>query len=175
LTGARARPQEAPWRAKVQAILAITIGSASLIAGIVLGYLHVHNNAELNAYRAASACAAAADALIGESCAYSGAATVTQSSRQTTLSVELVFAGLSGRSFTAHFATDREPEASSASKGANVTARLWSGKVTTFAGVATSDNPAFLPTDLFLGGVIFAVLGLVGIYWGIGLARNAWR
>lgn len=175
MTSAPARPLEAPWRAKAQAVIAITIGCASLIAGIVLGSLHVHNNAELKAFRAASACGTAADALTGESCTYSGTATVTGSSRDTTLSVDLAFAGLTGRSFTAHFATDREPDASSASKGANVAAQLWSGKVTTFAGVATSDNPAFLPTDLFWGGVIFALLGVVGIYWGIGFARNAWR
>jgi hypothetical protein len=166
---------EAPWRAKLQAILAIMIGCAALIAGIVLGYLHLHNNAELNAYRAATACAAAADALTGETCTFSGPATVTRSSRDTTLSVDLAFAALSGHSFTAHFATDREPGPSTTSQGANVTAQLWSGKVTRFADVATSDNPEFLPTNLAIGGVIFAVVGVVGIYWGIGFARKAWQ
>jgi hypothetical protein len=175
LTGARAGATEAPWRAKVQAVIVIIVGCASLLAGIVLGYFHIHDNAELNAYRAAGVCAAASDALAGETCIYTGRATVSASTTTTLLTLNLTFAGISGRSFTADFPTDREPDASSVAQGANVTAELWNGEITKVAGVASTTNPEYLPTELLIGGFIFGVLGLVAIYWGIGFARKAWR
>jgi hypothetical protein len=175
LTGARAGATEAPWRAKVQAVIVIVVGCAGLLAGIVLSYFHIRDNAELNAYRTAAVCAAASDALAGETCIYTGPAMVTGSTTTTLLTLNLTFAGISGRSFKADFPTDRKPDAASVTPGANVTAELWNGEITKVASVASTINPEYLPTDLLIGGVIFGVLGLVAIYWGIGFARNAWR
>ena len=174
LMGSRAGAAEASWRAKVQAAIVIIVGVVAMVTGVGLVYAQL-DNAELNAYRAAATCAAAADGLSGESCVYSGSATVTGSSRNTSLSLELAFTGLSGHSFKADFSTDREPDASSIAQGANVTAELWSGKVTRFAGVETVANPERMPADRLIGGVVFLGAGLVVIYWGIGFARNAWR
>jgi hypothetical protein len=175
LTGAPARGTEAPWRAQVQAVIVIIIGCASLLAGIVLSYFHIHDNAELNAYRTAAACATASDALAGETCIYTGPATVTGSSTTTLLTLNIALASIRGRSFKADFPTDRKPDASSVAQGAKVAAELWNDEITKVAGVASTTDPEYLPTDLLIGGVIFGLLGLVAIYWGIGFARNAWR
>jgi hypothetical protein len=168
---------EAPWRAKLQAVIVILVGLLAVGAGSVGIYFHFHDNAELDAYRSATPCASAADALSGERCLYSGAATVTGNSRDTTLSVELTFEALSGRAFTARFATDREPAPSTVSTGANVTAELWSGHVTRFEAVRTVDSPENVPdpNDLLIGGVIFVLAGGVVTLWGIQFAQKAWR
>jgi len=174
---APAGSSEAPWRAKVQAVISILVGCAAVVAGVVGVYFHFHDNAVLDAYRKAATCALAADALTGDGCRYSGAATVTGSSRDTTLSIDLVFAGLEARRFIVSFATDREPAASSITTGATATAELWNGRVTRFAGVSTAVSPENVPdpNDLLIGGVVFMLAGAIATFWGIQFARNAWR
>jgi hypothetical protein len=168
---------EAPWRAKAQAVIAIAIGGAGLLAGLILGYMTYHVTTELNSYRAAAPCAAASDATSGSSCRYTGDAMVTANSRQTMLSVQLAFSAIRGRAFTAAFATNNEPASGSVATGSVVTAELWAGRVTRAGGVGTVDDPENQPPaqDLLIGAIVFAFFGILGIVWGIQFARNAWR
>ena len=150
----------------------IVIAVVCLIISVGMIYFNFHNAAELNAYRTATACASPADALNSESCRYTGAATVVGSSRQKLLSLELRFDGLAARAFTATFATGREPDAASASTGAQETGELWNGHVIKFAGGATTDDPEFRPPNLLIGGIFFgAAFGLM-LFWGLrGMGR----
>lgn len=151
----------ARWRLKLQAVLVIAVGIISLISAVALTYFNFRNAGLQSAYRAATACASPSDALAGEGCRYTGDATVTGSSRQTLLSINVRFEGLSGRTFTATFATGREPDAASVSTGAHVTGALWNGHVTRVAGAATTDDPEFLPGNFLLAAAVFAVGSLL--------------
>ena len=176
LTRAAGRQREKPWRAKAQAVIAITIGCMSFIAGLLLGFLDYQLSSRLSAYQAAPACAVASDAAMGSSCQYTGSATVTGSSRQTTISIQLAFASIPGRTFTTAFATENEPTAGSVATGAVVTAKLWDGRVTRVGDVDTVDDPGNRPSPhgLLLGAAVFGCLGILGIVWGIQFARSAW-
>lgn len=164
----------APWRLKLQAVLVIAVGVISLISAVALTYFNFRNADLQSAYRGATACASPSDALAGEDCRYTGDATVTGSSIQTLLSINVRFEGLSGRTFTATFATGREPDAASVSRGAHVTGVLWNGHVTRLAGEATTDDPAFLPGNFLLAAAVFAVGSLLAFFWGAQFARKAW-
>ena len=175
MTGPRT-PTVAPWRRKLQAVLVILVGVISLGAAAALTYFYVRNTGEMGAYRAAPVCASPSAALTGESCRYTGAVTVAGRSRQTKLSIDLRFDALPDRTFTATFATDREPDTASVSVGAHLTALLWGGHVTSLAGVATTDDPEFLPTSNFLtAAAVFGIAGVIVIFWGAQFGRIAWR
>jgi len=152
----------------------LAIALAGLVAGTLLIFSGVRNAADLNAYRSAAECSSPSDAVAG-GCRYSGVATVTASQRQSKLSVDLRFEDLPGRSFTAQFATDREPLEVSTATGSSVTCELWNGKVTKFDGVGTVDDPDYFAANNLIPGVIFFVVSLVATYWGIGFVRLAWR
>lgn len=169
-------PAVAPWRLKLQAVLVIAVGVVSLISATVLIYFNFRNAGLQSAYRAATVCASPSDAMGGEGCRYTGAATVTGSSRQNYLTVSVTFDGLSSRTFAAAFGQGREPDPASVSTGAHVTGQLWDGKVKMLAAVATSDDPDLLPHNNFLLAAAFAaVAGLLAILWGAQFARTAWR
>lgn len=154
-------------------LLLIAVGG--LVAGLLLVYSGIRIGAELSAYRSASTCRSPSDALTGEQCIYTGPATVTGSRRPQKLSVDLAFNSLPGSSFTATFATDREPSQDSVSTGSTVTAELWSGHVTKVAGVGTVDDPDYFAMNNLVPGIIFALVSLLAAWWGIGFVRIAWR
>jgi hypothetical protein len=159
-----------PWSA---GLLLVAVGG--LVAGLLLVYSGIRNSAELTAYRSASACTSPSDALTGEGCIYTGPATVTGSRRPQKLSVDLAFSGLTGSSFTATFATDREPSQDSVSTGSTATAELWNGHVTKVAGVGTVDDPDYFAMNNLVPGIILGLVSLVAAWWGIGFVRIAWR
>ncbi len=78
-------------------------------------------------------------------------------------------------SFTAKFATGTEPDSASVSAVAEATGELWNAHVTKFAGVATTDNPENLPPNLLIGGIFFAAVSALMLFWGLQYARQAWR
>ena len=166
-------PTEAPSKPWSVGLLAIAVGG--LVAGVLLVYSGLRISADVSAYRSASSCGSASDALTAEQCIYTGPATVTASRRQQKLSVDLLFSSLSGRSFTATFATDREPPPRSLSTGSSVTAQLWNGHVTKFAAVGTVDDPDYFAMNNLVPGIIFALVSLLAAWWGIGFVRIAWR
>jgi hypothetical protein len=154
-------------------LLATAVGG--LVAGVLLVYSGLRISADVSAYRSASSCRLASDALTAEQCIYTGPATVTASRRQQKLSVDLVFSGLLGRTFTATFATDREPPPGSLSTGSSVTAQLWNGHVTKFATVGTVYDPDYFAMNNLVPGIILALVSLLAAWWGIGFVRIAWR
>lgn len=168
-------PGEAPWRAKLQAALVLAVGGVGILTGLVLVYFQLHNTAEVNAYRSARPCSAPIQAISGEACKYAGAASVTGASGGDAPAIDVTFSGLRGRTFVAQTSADNLPSRLSMVSGAQVTAELWNGKVTTFAGVKTFDSPDFLPTDLLPAAGFIAVLGAAVSAWSLTLVRKAWR
>jgi len=166
-------PTTAPSKPWSVGLLLVAVGG--LVAGLLLVYSGIRNGAAMSAYRSAATCRAPSDALTGEQCIYTGPATVMGSTRQTKLSVDLVFSDLPGRSFTAQFATDREPPQASQSTGSLVTAQLWNSQVTKFADVGTVDDPDYFARNNLVPGIIFALVSLLAAWWGIGFVRIAWR
>ena len=165
----------APANQKFQAVLMIVVGVLGVAAGVLSVLLSLQQDAQVKAYDAATECASALDALGGDSCIYSGSATVTGSSRQRRLMVDITFSSLPGRRFTAGFATDREPPASVTATESAVTAELWNGRVTRFASVATDRNPDYGPKNGWIAGLIILLVGLGATAWGAWSARAAWR
>jgi hypothetical protein len=125
---ASAGSREAPWRFKLQASITLLVAIVGIATGAILVYFDYRNSGELRAYRSAAVCATASTALTADSCRYTGLATVTASSQQTTLSVSLSFPSLPGHSFVATFPSDREPDAASIGTGAPARAVLWNAK-----------------------------------------------
>lgn len=165
---------EAPWRFKLQSAIAVAIGIVATGAGAVFLYFDFHNSAEAKAYRSALACSAPGDALIADSCRYTGPVTVTRSTRDTALTIDLVFSGLAGQTFTTRMPLSGAPPDAATATGATATAELWSSRVTRFADVTTADDPENQPMNLALGGWIFVVTGLGFTAWALSLVRRAW-
>ena len=165
---------EAPWRFKLQSAITLVIAIIGITAGATLVYFDFRNSSELQAYRLAAACATASAALTSDRCLYTGAATVTASSQQTTLALTLSISTLPGNAFVATFPADREPDPSSISAGATANAVLWNGEVTEFAGVKSVQNPEYLPMHLAGVGWIMVVIGLGLAVWAVRLVRQAW-
>jgi len=166
-------PTAAPTKPWSVGLLAIAV--AGLVAGVLLIYSGLRIGADVSAYRAALSCRSASDALTAEHCIYTGPATVTGSTRQQKLSVDLVFSSLTGRDFRATFATNREPPEDSISTGSSVMAELWDGHITKFAAVGTVDDPDYFAMNNLVPGIIFALVSLLATWWGIGFVRIAWR
>jgi len=172
----------APWRNKLQVSIVLVVGLTGMVVGILLLYFQVQFSAELSVYQSAGACAAAADALNGATCRYSGAATVTSEFDPTTRTVGLSFAALPGRTFTARFISPHslrpavhEPNSSSASAGSSITAELWSGRVTKFAGLETVDSPENIPPGMTPAAAFFGLVGLFVAVCAAALVPRAWR
>jgi hypothetical protein len=165
-------PTTAPSKPWSVGLLAVAV--AGLATGVLLINSGLRISADVSAYRSASICRSPSDALTAEHCIYTGPATVTGSKRQQKLSVDLVFSGLTGRGFTATFATDREPSGDSLSTGSSVTAALWDGHITKFAAVGTVDDPDYFAMNNLVPGIIFALVSLLATWWGIGFVRIAW-
>jgi hypothetical protein len=163
------------WRNKLQVVLLLVIGLSGVAVGILLFYLQVHDTAELNSYHSAAACAAAADALQGETCRYRGPATVTVAFDPTARTAGLAFAALPGKTFTAKFSRISQPEPTSGSAGSSIMAELWSGRVTQFASVVTADSPENLPVNNEPAGWIFGAVGLFVAGWAAAYVPRAWR
>lgn len=138
-------------------------------------YFDVRNSAELRAYQSSGECASATDALSMDTCRYEGTATVTSTSQQSTLAVDLTFPSLPGQTFVATFPSDREPDPSALATGATAPAELWNGEVTQYAGVKSVQHPDFLPQNLAGIGGILVVVGVGLIVWAFTLVRKAWR
>lgn len=166
---------EAPWRFKLQSAIGLFVAILLTGTGFVLVYFDFHNNAELKAYHSSVSCTRPMDALSGESCRYSGAATVTGSTGQPVISIDVTFSELPGNTFTSKFSDIDEPPAEAVVTGTTETAELWNGRLTRFADVTTLDNPEKLPLNLALGGWIIAVFGLVLATVCIVYVRRAWR
>jgi hypothetical protein len=166
---------EAPWRFKLQSAIGLFVAILVAGAGFVLIYFDFHNNAELKAYHATVSCTRPADALSGESCRYTGAATVTGSTGQPVVSIDVTFSELPGRTFTSKFSDLDEPSAEAVVTGATGTAELWNGHLTKFADVTTLDNPEKQPLNLASGGWIIAMFGLVLAIVCVVYVRRAWR
>ena len=166
---------EAPWQFKLQSAIGLFVAILVTTAGLALIYFDFHNNAELKAYHSTASCATPADALSGESCRYTGDATVTGSSGQPVISIDVTFSELPGHTFTSTFSDLDEPSAETVVTGKTETAELWNGRLTRFAGVTTLDNPEKLPLNLASGGWIIAVFGLVLAAFCIVYACRAWR
>jgi hypothetical protein len=166
-------PTSAPSKPWSVGLLGIAV--LGLLLGVGVVYSGIHNGAELSAYQSASTCRSPSDALTGEQCIYTGPATVTGSTRQQKLSVDLEFSGLPGRTFTALFATDREPSQGPPSTGSSVGAELWNSHITKFDGVGTVDDPEYFAKNTLVPGIIFSLVSLVALWWGIGFVRIAWR
>jgi hypothetical protein len=113
--------------------------------------------------------------LTGESCRYTGQATVVGSTRQNLLSIDLRFDGLADHTFSATFPKDGEPDSAFVSRGAQAQGELWNGQVVRFAGVVTSADPEAQPLNLLVGGIFFAVGSALMLYWGLQSARKGWR
>lgn len=165
----------APWRYKLQAVLVLLTGVVGAIAGAVLVFFDYRNNSEFNSYQSAAQRARPADALNADKCRYVGPATVTETTLQSVLSVDVTFAGLPGHAFVATFPTGREPDQQSLRTGATVSAELWNGLVTEVAGVKSVQDPEFLPKNfapaswgLLVAGAGFAVVT------ALTLVRRAW-
>src|SRR5579864_5090453 len=166
---------EAPWRFRLQSAIGLFVAILLTGAGVVLIYFDSHNNAEVKAYLSSASCTTPAAALAGESCRYTGTATVTGSTGQPVISIDVTFSELPGHTFTSTFSDIDEPSAETVFTGATETAELWNGHLTRFANVTTLDNPEKLPLHLALGGWIIAVFGLVLATVCIVYARRAWH
>lgn len=151
------------------------IAAAVTILGLAAIYSDLHTNAEIQAYRSAGTCAAAVDALSGDSCRYVGTGTVTGASQQSALEVDLTVSSLPGHRFAAVFPFSREPVASSLTTGATAPAEVWNGQVTEFAGVKSAEEPEYYVQGLAPIGLGFVIAGLAVMAWGAFLARRAWR
>lgn len=171
---ANAGSRERQWRFKLQSSITLFVAIVGVATGVILVYFDYRNSGELRAYRSAATCATASAALTADSCRYTGLATVTASSQQTTLSVSLSFPSLPGHSFVATFPSDREPGAASIGTGATAPAVLWNGEVTEFAGVTSVQDPEYLPSNLAGSGWIMVVIGLGLAAWAVTLVRQAW-
>jgi hypothetical protein len=163
------------WRNKLQASLFMLVGVAGLITGVALIGFQMHNSSRLSAYRSASTCASAGEAVSSTACRYSGPATVTSGFDPATRSAGIVFTDLAGHEFVARFTTVAEPDTSTGSKGSSVEAELWDGQVIRFAGIKTVDSPDNIPGDMTLAGIIFAAVGAVVTAFAVMLVRVAWR
>src|SRR5258708_7567143 len=157
LTTGAPEGREAPWRFKLQMAIVLFISILGTGAGLVLIYFDFHNNAELKAYQAAALCTAPTDALSGESCRYRGAATVTGSTGQPVISIDVTFSDLPGRPFTSKFSDLDEPNPATVVTGATESAELWNARLTGFADVTTRANPKKLPLDLATTGCVIAL------------------
>ena len=167
--------REAPWRFKLQSALSLAVGLIAVGAGVVGVYLQFQDATEQTAFHSAAACSTPQTAATSPSCSYTGPATITRSHRDVRIYVDLTFAALPGRTFTTSFSTKREPPSNSMSTGVSQTAQLWDGKVTTFAGVPTVDDPDYLPTNQIPAAGVFVVAGLAISIWSTFLVRRAWR
>lgn len=142
---------------------------------MVVIYFDVHNSAELRAYQSSGLCSAPADALTSDTCLYRGQATVTGTTQQSTLAVNLTFGTLPGQTFVATFPSDRQPDPASLATGATAPAELWNGVVTEYAGVKSVEHPDFFPQHIAPIGGLLVVVGAGLIVWAFTLVRRAWR
>jgi hypothetical protein len=166
---------EAPWRFKLQSSIGLFVAIVVTCVGAVLIYFDYRNHAVLSAYRSAGSCSTPPEALTGDSCRYAGAATVTGSSRDSALSIDVTFTDLPGHSFTTRFPKSNEPSPAALATGATAQAELWSGHVTRFANVTSADNPERLPLDLAMSGWIAGSFGLLLTVICTAYVRRAWR
>lgn len=166
---------EAPWRAKVQAAGTLLVAAAVTVLGLAAVYSGLHTSAEIQAYQSAGTCAAPADALSGGTCRYTGTGTVTGTSTQSALEVDLTVSSLPGHSFVATFPFNREPDQSALTTGATAPAEVWNGQVTEYAGVKSAQEPEYSVQGLAPIGLGFVIAGLFVMTWGAYLARQAWR
>ncbi len=167
--------REAPWRFKLQSVLALAVGLIAVGAGVVGVYLQLQYGAEQTVFHSAAECSTPQTAATSQNCSYTGPATITGSHRDVRLFVDLTFAGLPGRTFTTSFSTKREPPSNAVGIGVSQTAQLWDGKVTKVAGVGTVDDPDYLPTNSIPGALVFVAAGLGISIWSTFLVRRAWR
>lgn len=105
-------------------------------------------------------------------CRLQGSALVTARYKaDTDVKIVLVFAGISGKTFTAYFPQEIESSLPAMPQGSTVTAELWQGNVTVVAGAKTLDNPDTLPTD---GPPVAAFFGLVTLIIAAFLTYFIW-
>jgi hypothetical protein len=167
-------PDPRPWNIKLQGAMMLFAGLVGVVAGAALVFFDYRNSAELRAYQSAAQCQAATDAVTTDTCLYSGQATVAGTSRGSTLSVDLTFASLPGRAFTATFPADREPPATALESRGTGQAELWNGLVTRYAGANSVQNPEYLPKNLTPAGLILLVVGLSATGYAVLRVRQAW-
>ncbi len=82
---------------------------------------------------------------------------------------------LPGRTFDVTLRGNGQPPDGPLTVGRTAAATLWNGHITELAGEASLDNPenASPGSDLILG-PFFGLLGLIGLFLSVRLARNAW-
>jgi len=164
------------WHGKPQAFLCIVIAALALLTCVALTVFDIRDTGFISAYRAASPCSSAADALNTGSCRFLGQADVVSTSTGAGHKAVVSFEALPGRTFSTFFPSGGAPDCSRLQQGDTAEAELWSGKVTRLAGKVTNDDPEEYPTSSLLELALF--LGLLGIpllVIGISLARSAWR
>lgn len=166
-------PNVAPWRqnAVIGSFLAISVISVGVTVGSV--YFTFRYAIEQNDYRSATRCPAPSSALSGDSCRYSGSATVVAVRPGDPLSIDVVFAGLPNRAFAVKFWKGRDPASALVAQGATATADLWDGRVTRFAEIDTTDSPEDLPKNVWILALFFGPSFVLTLRWGLQGLRQS--
>ena len=145
-----------------------------MIFGVVLLVNYFRHSSSIGAYRSASLCRSPADALNSQTCRFEGQVKVLSSTKSDQLHAVVAFDSIPGHIFNVTFPRFGEPPGGLPA-GETASATLWSGRVTVLSGLSTTDDPedASPRSDLILS-PFFGLIGLVGLFVSVRLARIAW-
>lgn len=155
---------------------------ATAVAALVLGlaitafmaYIYVSYSGQTSAYDSAAVCASTRAIA---NCRFEGtAALVAKRTDNGDLLVDVVFADLPGKTYTAYFTSKDSSFWQTLRQGSSAQAELWQGNVTRLAGAKTSTNPDELPNTGLLAVAVFgtATLAVLVVFiWLLWLNRRA--